>query len=68
MTAKKTTTPQSKTSTLVAVRLPNAYVEALEKIIESDPLKDEDDPDRATVSMLIRKAVREFLHREGKLK
>ena len=68
MTAKKKTTPQSKISTLVAVRLPNAYVEALEKIVAADPVKDENDPDRATVSMLIRKAVREFLHREGKLK
>lgn len=46
---------------LIAVRIEPAHDALLEELAAADP-------ERATVSVLIRRAIREYLQRQGKLK
>jgi len=46
---------------LTGIRIEPSYLKALGELSK-------DDPERATVSSLIRRAVREYLERNGKLK
>jgi len=48
---------------LTGVRLDPSHLKALKELAEKDP-----DPERVTVSTLIRRAVREYLERQGKLR
>jgi hypothetical protein len=50
---------QEKTK-LIAVRVEESYCKLLDKIALADP-------ERATVSTLVRRAIREYLQRQGKL-
>jgi len=62
---KKRKSPSA--SELIAIRLSHSYVEALQEIRDSEVIN-KDDPDRTTTSSLIRRAIREFLERQGRLK
>jgi len=63
MTAKraKPTKREREDLELTGVRIEPSSLRALQEIAENDP-------ERATVSTLIRRAIREYLQRQGKLK
>ena len=59
--------PEPTASQLIALRISASYLQALEEIRDIEVIN-KDDPDRTTLSSLIRRAIREFLERQGKLK
>jgi hypothetical protein len=58
---KKSNVVEHEELKLVAVRIEASYHDLLAEVAA-------DDPDRATVSTLIRRAIREYLQRQKKLK
>lgn len=61
MAAKKVAKVEHEETEVVGVRVERSYVSSLKELAAADP-------DRATVSVLIRRAIREYLQRQGKLK